>query len=168
MQLVYYPDPILYKICNDAVNGINRETVLKERLPLATEMWKIMTNRIGCGLAAPQVGLNIRMFVWKQNYTNQVVWNPVLLYLSGQSEAIEACLSLPGVSVTIQRATSSILEGEGLNGLPIRTIGDSVTTRIWQHEIDHLDGKLIIDRMNPDESLTNKSALKQLRKKFDT
>jgi len=124
-----------------------------------------MTENKGVGLAATQVGLKIRMFVWKQYGVNRAIWNPTLSQTKGSMESIEGCLSLPKVSVTLQRATSCVLRGTGVDGLQFELRGTEDTTRIWQHEIDHLDGKLIIDNMNRNETISNKKALKRLRKK---
>lgn len=160
MQLVYYPHPILLETCIKA-----HIQPTKERAAITAIMWKIMRDNNGIGLAANQVGLNIRMFAWLENEYPQIIWNPILNCVSGMSEEQEGCLSLPEIQVTIQRATSSILSGEGINGLPLRYVGTQITTRIWQHEIDHLNGKLIIDDMNSNETISNKKALKKLLKK---
>lgn len=157
MQLVKYPDPRLLVVCKH-----NDFTTIEERRILAYEMFKIMNTNKGVGLSAPQIGLDIRIFVWNHNGFGQVIWNPILSCLSGSVESIEGCLSLPGVSITIERSISSILSGEGLNGKKLRFIGGKNTTRIWQHEIDHLDGKLIIDNMSRDDTISNKEALREL------
>jgi len=134
---------------------------------MRAEMFRILERHNGVGLAAPQVGMNVRMFAWKEHGFCQIIWNPVLKSVSGQQPSIEGCLSLPGVSVTMTRGTSSILTGIGINNLPIQFIGDTHTTRIWQHEIDHLDGKLIIDNMTKEETSLNKCTLRRLLKTFD-
>lgn len=165
MQLVYYPDPRLLKVCAETLVAtyLKSNTKFKqERVRMATKMWLIMRKKRGVGLAATQVGSNIRMFVFKSNGYNHTIWNPVLSCVSGSHESIEGCLSLPNINVMVQRATSSILTGQGLNGLPLQFIGDPIMTRIWQHEIDHLDGKLIIDNMSREETLSNKEALRLL------
>jgi len=159
MQLIHYPDPRLLVICDP-----NNFTITKDRKILAGYMFKIMNTNKGVGLAAPQVGLNLRMFVWNQNGFGQAIWNPILSYLSGNIESTEGCLSIPGVNVNMQRAVSSILSGEGMNGKKLRFIGGKKTTPIWQHEIDHLDGKLIIDNMSRDDTIANKEALRELLK----
>ncbi len=169
MQLIYYPDPILSKKCQPAINPSKKQNIKnsKRRLAprswseaLASEMWKIMDDNNGIGLAAPQVGLNIRMFVWKHNGRNQTIWNPELSDISGGCiTSAEGCLSLPKVTIKLQRPTSSVLNGIGLNGQPLRAFGNSVTTRIWQHEIDHLDGKLIIDNMSREDIIANYDAI---------
>lgn len=159
MQLVYYPNPKLLEVCIEAPDQPKCK-----RWWLAAEMWKIMKENHGCGLASSQVGLNIRMFVWDQYGHNKAIWNPVLSCLKGDTESIEGCLSIPGVKVTIKRSTLSILSGVDLDGLPIAFVGDRTTTRIWQHEIDHLDGKLIIDDMSRSDTNANRDALRTLLK----
>jgi peptide deformylase len=134
---------------------------------MRAEMFRILDRHNGAGLSAPQVGMNVRMFAWKENGFCQIIWNPVLISVSGQQQSVEGCLSLPGVTVTMTRGTSSILKGIGINNLPIQFIGDAHTTRIWQHEIDHLDGKLIIDNMTKEETGVNKGTLRRLLKAFD-
>jgi peptide deformylase len=127
-------------------------------------MWRIMSENGGCGLSASQIGLCIRMFVWKHDGFDQAIWNPFLDCVSGSAKLEEGCLSLPKVSVTKQRATSSILTGTGLNGRSLKFIGNEITTRIWQHEIDHLDGRLIIDGMSHEETILNRDAMRSLLK----
>lgn len=178
MQLIYYPNPILSKPCKSVPNsGVDQK--IKDRSALAVAMWKIMNDNNGVGLAAPQVGLNIHMFVWSQKGHNMAIWNPKLSWLSGEIDSVEGCLSLPGVQITIKRATKCTLSGTYMEGLPdpkdkptyyhgigegIIMFGDFVTTRIFQHEIDHLNGKLIIDNMNYKNLIANQDAIKELLK----
>lgn len=161
MKLMIYPNEILYQKCSE-VNEVVDKQKIKDRRQLAVDMWNIMSDKRGSGLSAPQIGLGIRMFVWGERGFNQAIWNPVLSCLSGTRKDIEGCLSLPGINVTIERSTCSILKGIGMNGLPLQFIGNELLTRIWQHEIDHLDGKLIIDDMNKVETISNNFALKCL------
>jgi peptide deformylase len=144
MQLITYPNPKLRVKCNP-INDKNVKT--KHRLELARQMWDIMFEKGGVGLAAPQVGLCIRMFIWKNVGSCKAIWNPILSRISGNIKSIEGCLSLPGITVSKQRATSSVLQGQSFNGVQMYFTGDATITRVWQHEIDHLDGKLIIDNM---------------------
>lgn len=162
MQLVYYPSPILTIECQPMPES-HKES-LKTKRVLRSEMYRIMNKYGGVGLAAPQIGLNRRVFVWKENGFDQIVWNPVLKSVSGRKEAVEGCLSLPGVQVKMVRGTSCIMTGIGINNMPIQFIGNELTTRIWQHEIDHLNGKLIIDGMDKDDTLSNKGTLRRLLK----
>lgn len=181
MQLIYYPNNLLLEKCHPVkevdYRGSNidaekylyyydtsfKKKIIEDRVRLATKMWKIMRKNRGAGLAAPQVGLNIRMFVWKHN-EEHAIWNPTISCLSGSSESVEGCLSLPKVAVKMQRETSSVLTGTDINGKPLRLIGDINTTRIWLHEIDHLDGKLIIDNMSHEDNINNRDALRTLLK----
>ncbi len=166
LKLVKYPDPRLLVRCLE-YDSSNKESIKKRRM-LRSEMFRVMERHNGAGLAAPQVGMNVRMFAWLDQGICQIVWNPVLKSVSGQQDSIEGCLSLPGATVTMVRGTSSILTGIGINNLPLRFIGDARTTRIWQHEIDHLDGKLIIDNMTKQETSENKGTLRRLLKAFDS
>lgn len=157
MQLVYYPDIGLMKVCVDA-----EKQTPQARARLASKMWKIVRKKRGVGLSATQVGLDIRVFVWVHNGCDHIIWNPVLTYLSGIISSQEGCLSLPKVSVNMKRAIFCFMTGEDIEGKKVRFQGDEVTTRIWQHEIDHLDGKLIIDNMDRKDTLSNKDALRTL------
>lgn len=159
MHLVYYPDLGLTQVCKEAPAQSE-----KERAKMSIDMRRIMYDNNGMGLAANQVGIDIRMFVWMHDSHLHEIWNPTLSCVSGSSEEKEGCLSLPKIQVTMQRSISSILSGQGRNGLPLRYIGGELETRIWQHEIDHLDGKLIIDNMNHNETIANKKAIKKLLK----
>lgn len=177
MQLIYYPNNLLTEICHPTQyisehshhTVSERKRIQKDRAKLASDMWKIMDEHNGVGLSAPQVGLNIRMFVWKPIQKvglNRAIWNPILnITTKTKSYGIEGCLSFPGVNVTIRRPIQSILTGTNSFGKPVTVYGGSIATRIWQHEIDHLDGKLIIDDMNRDDTLSNRDALKTLLNK---
>lgn len=160
MRLVYYPNPGLSIICKPAPDQSH-----KERAKIAADIWKIMKDNHGAGLAANQVGLDIQMFTWMEDGLPQIIWNPELSCLGGCLKRVEGCLSLPKINVTMERATSSILFGQGINGIPVKYVGNIITTRIWQHEIDHLQGILIIDNMNRNETISNRKVMKKLLKK---
>lgn len=163
MQLIVYPDPILFERCKEVPNSGAGQSP-KERASLAAAMWKIMDKNRGVGLAAPQVGLNMRMFVWKQYEANFAIWNPIVGGVFGISESIEGCLSLPGITVTKERSTISQIFGTDIDGKPCNYNGLEFQTRIWRHEIDHLNGQLIIDNMSHEDSVANRDALKKLLK----
>lgn len=167
MQLITYPNPILGKRCEEVSNNIS-DKQKRDRKALADEMFRIMTENGGVGLAAPQVGLNERMFAWNQHGHNMAIWNPKLSWLSGEIDSIEGCLSFPGIQVGIKRATKCTLSGTHIEGLLSQKdkptyhpgvgeeyilFGDSITTPIWQHEIDRLDGKLIIDNLRLEDRI---------------
>jgi len=156
MKLVRYPNEGLTSPC------FSQGQSVEDKARLASKMWKIMNKNHGAGLAAPQVGLQIRMFVWKDGNKNMAIWNPTLLCVSGEANGNEGCLSLPRIIVSVKRATSSVLVGTDETGGPVRLVGGEISTRIWQHEIDHLDGKLILDYMTEEESVANRDAIRFL------
>lgn len=162
MQLIYYPNPILFRpsISIPDTGGDNIRTI---RSYQASRMWEIMNDRGGVGLAAPQVGFNIRMFVWKQDGNDKAIWNPTFTWVSKDTLcSIEGCLSLPNIGVMKSRSISSCMTGTDINCEPVGFNGDESMTRIWQHETDHLDGKLIIDSMTREEQVLNRGALNAL------
>ena len=164
MKLQLYPAPVLLQKCNIIPLSKKERSTLRA---IIQEMYYIMRKYGGVGLAAPQIGISSRLFVW--NHTgkpsdNCAIINPILLDCNGQQQHDEQCISLPGVTVSMKRATSSKLIGLAPNGIAVEYIGDELLTRIWSHEIDHLDGKLIIDSMTHAEHQANKTALQKLLK----
>lgn len=160
LRIVLYPDPILKKKAAAVTEFDPSVKALAER------MLELMREDKGVGLAAPQVGIGLRLFVC--NPTGEpgddlVAVNPTLAELTGAEEREEGCLSIPGVTVTMRRAARAVLEAYDPNGRPIRIAQSDLPARIWQHEIDHLDGKLIIDNMSTSDEIANRRALRQLR-----
>jgi peptide deformylase len=163
LRIVRYPDPVLSQVCQPV------ETFGAELQALADKMLALMRQGDGVGLAAPQVGLLMRLFVC--NATGEpgddlVLVNPEFVELSGAEEREEGCLSLPGVTVTRRRATHAVVEAVGTDGRPFRKTGEGLVARIWQHEADHLDGRVIADGMSTTDEIKNRRALKQLRADF--
>ncbi|MDY7109123.1 MAG: peptide deformylase [Planctomycetota bacterium] len=134
---------------------------------VARRMIQLMHEADGVGLAAPQVGLAWRLFVTHgRDYDpeDRVFINPRLDI--GRGEMIteeEGCLSLPGIHVQVRRADHVDITAHGLDGEPFSMSADAFLTRIWQHENDHLDGVLIIDKMTPMDRLATRKALKELK-----
>ncbi len=95
-----------------------------------------------------------------------ILLNPELTDLQGQVAGEEGCLSIPDVTVEIRRAESCTLLAQDLNGEPIRATGIDLVARCWQHECDHLNGRLITDRMAEAEKIANRRALKTLEAEF--
>jgi peptide deformylase len=121
------------------------------------------------GLAAPQVGESIRLSVidlsMGENKDDQIVLiNPEILELEGNETGDEGCLSFPGISVTINRAAKIFLKNFDINGKEIRKEIDGFLARVIQHEIDHLDGKLIIDRVSSLKRQFVRKEIKRLQK----
>ena len=128
-------------------------------------MLRLMREARGVGLAAPQVGVLVRMFV--MNLTGEpgdehVYVNPELHDLSGSETAEEGCLSIPGVHVQVRRATRCRLVARDLAGRRVERIGEGLEARVWQHEVDHTQGILILDRMGPSDAIAVRRQLREL------
>lgn len=160
LRILCYPDPVLKKKCTP-VTEFGAEIA-----DFAGRMIELMREAEGVGLAAPQVGVPIRLFVC--NVTGdpadtRVFVNPSFASLEGAIEADEGCLSLPGVNVIMRRATKAVLNAKDAKGNPLELTAEDLLARVWQHESDHLDGRLIIDNMSPTDEIANRRTLKLLR-----
>jgi peptide deformylase len=121
------------------------------------------------GLAAPQVGKNIRLFVMNHNGepgSDRIYVNPVLSDADGDEEAEEGCLSLPKVNVMVVRSKAMRMTAMDLHGKPFEQIETGYIARIWQHEVDHLNGVLITDRMGPVAKMAHRKILRELEEKY--
>lgn len=129
---------------------------------LAADMLETMHAAPGVGLAAPQVGMPIRMFVYDDSEGDAgAVCNPVIIERSAETEfGEEGCLSIPGLYMEVERHVAITVEAQTLDGeVFVRTV-EGFVARVWQHEIDHLDGILFIDRLAPE---MRKEAMRRLR-----
>ena len=148
-------DPVLREPTQDVESF---DGVLKR---LYEDMVETMYDAPGVGLAAPQVGLSLRFFVFDAKGSGpHAVANPVLSGLEGSQEEEEGCLSIPGLWYPSTRALRARVDGLDLDGNPISFEGDGLVARIFQHETDHLDGTLFIDRLSKDD---RREALASLR-----
>lgn len=131
-------------------------------------MFQIMYKTRGIGLAAPQVGLDLRLIV--ANLTadperpdcEEVYVNPEILDRFGEIREEEACLSLPGLFAVISRAAELSVRYEDLDGGVHTVKAKELHARLFEHEVDHLDGILILDRLTPADKSRWSSLLKQL------
>jgi peptide deformylase len=158
-MIVHYPDPRLRKVCEPVTKFDDNLKALVQR------MLELMHAGHGVGLAGPQVGVNRRLFVMNatgQEQDDLVFINPEIHDAHGNCEAEEGCLSLPEVYAQIRRATECTIRARNLDGEPIELRGTDLLCRIWQHETDHLDGTLIVDRMGPSDKIATKKKLKEL------
>ena len=114
---------------------------------LADDMIRTMHEAPGVGLAAPQVGRPIRMFVFDVGEGARALVNPILRDEWGEQLAEEGCLSLPGLYFPVRRAERVWAEGFDLDGHPVTIEAEELLARVLQHETDHLDGVLFIDRL---------------------
>jgi len=109
--------------------------------------------------------LSLRLFVCNptgEPSDDLVCINPRFAELSGAEEKPEGCLSIPDVTVSMRRATHAELQAMDPDGRSFAVTGNELLARIWQHEVDHLDGRLIIDNMSETDEIANRKALKQL------
>lgn len=128
-----------------------------ELMDIAARLLILMRQHNGVGLAAPQIGVNLRLFV--VNHTGQkphdlIVVNPILSKHSGAESTIEGCLSLPATRLRITRSFQVKLTAQDITGKPFERIGYGKLARIWQHEFDHLNGILITDRAGTPPEVT--------------
>ena len=127
---------------------------------LAEDMIETMYAAPGAGLAAPQIGVQKRMFVYDSGDGPRTIINPVLSESRGEWEYEEGCLSVPGLFWPITRPKEVHLTGFDLEGNEVSIEADEFEARVFQHELDHLDGTLLLERLDPD---TKKLALRTLR-----
>jgi peptide deformylase len=131
---------------------------------LAHDMLETMYEAPGLGLAAPQVGVGKRLFVYDLDPDSRedphVLVNPRIVESRGEWTYDEGCLSIPGMSFEIVRPKEVHLVGHDLDGNEVSVEADELTARLFQHELDHLDGVLMTERMDPD---TKKRALREIR-----
>jgi peptide deformylase len=144
---------------------------IEERGPeldrLAKLMFEVMDREGGIGLAAPQIGIQRKIMVWRHPDTEQgyVLLNPRIVERSEETEtASEGCLSLPGHSMEVERAERVIVEAVDLQGEAVTIEATGLLARIMQHEIDHLEGHIILDRTSSDE---RRRVLKDLRDQME-
>ena len=118
----------------------------------------------GIGLAAPQVGVQKQIFVWEVEDKRELVINPQIVESSGEWVYEEGCLSIPGLYVELVRPKEVLMRGLDLDGNEIEFEADELMGRLFQHELDHLNGVLMFDRMEPDQ---RKAALAEYRRILD-
>lgn len=156
LPILRWPDPRLSTVCAPVTGDVR---------PLAADMLDTMYGAPGRGLAAPQVGVLLRLFVmdttWKEGLrAPQVFVNPEILWMSDtRSTGPEGCLSLPGATTHISRATEIRLRWTDLDGITHEQTLTGFAAICAQHEYDHLDGILTLDRLSPEDRAIAEGAL---------
>lgn len=160
LSIVLYPAPVLRKVAQPV------QSVTPEIQAICKRMLELMHEAPGVGLAAPQVGWSIRLFV--ANATGEpeddmVFINPTIT-VEGKAmqDMEEGCLSLPGINASIRRPQAVTIEATDIQGNRFRVTSDDLPARVWQHENDHLDGVLIIDKMSPIDKMANRKVIKEM------
>jgi len=166
MELVYYPDPRLRDVSKKIT------TVDAQVLEAIPQMFEIMYKARGIGLAGPQAGLGRRVIVAnlsgdpKNKDEEQVFINPQILGKEGELREEEGCLSLPGMAAQIQRAERVLVRYQDAKGKTLEREAEMLESRLFQHEIDHLDGILIVDKMTPADRKQWAALLKEMEEDF--
>jgi peptide deformylase len=153
-----FGDPVLKQRAAEVTNIDGKLVKLSE------DMVVTMHAAAGLGLAAPQVGVQKRLFVYQMGPEEEptVLVNPTISEARGEWEYEEGCLSIPGLYFPIVRPKEVHLTGFDLAGREVSIEADEVLARMFQHELDHLDGRLLLEYLSKDQ---RKSALKELRRR---
>ncbi len=163
MDVIAHPNPALAQPASEVDPASD-----KSLRALAARMARVMYEAPGIGLAATQVGVLKRVIVYDlddEGRSPVALCNPTIIERSEDCETDdEGCLSLPGITVPVERACRVTCEALSLDGAPVRIDAEGLHARLIQHEIDHLDGRLIIDRATPDERL---AALRRYREALE-
>jgi len=145
--ILTYPEPFL------ATKSLPVRGVDERIRDLVRDMFDTMYAANGIGLAAPQIGVGKRVIVADISPVEEqsrplALVNPEIVRKEGQEEGMEGCLSVPGVEGTVCRAASVTVRGMNESGDPVTMEASGLLARVLQHEIDHLDGILFIDRLS--------------------
>lgn len=163
LPILKYPDPRLRRSSEEV--GEFGEDLHN----LAMRMLQTMRQKNGVGLAGPQVGFMQRIFVCNptgEPKDDLIVVNPRLSDLQGILESEEGCLSIPEVHVPIRRAQHCKLNATDAFGKAFEVVAEDLLARVWQHESDHLNGRLILDYMTEASSIANRRVIKHLEMTF--
>jgi peptide deformylase len=149
LKIVTYPSPILHQRSKPV------ERWDKELSGLIEDMMDTLDVVHGLGLAAVQVGIPLRVFIFDERTGDEkpkrgysVLINPEIVYKEGEIKEEEGCLSIPDYRDVVQRAAVVRVKGFNREGKPVELIGEGLLARVFQHEIDHLNGTLFIDRLS--------------------
>jgi peptide deformylase len=132
----------------------------KELRTLVRDLTETMLEAPGAGLAAPQIGVSLRVFTYDVDDVVGHLINPDLSLSEEEQDGDEGCLSLPGLAFNTKRAMNVVARGFNMYGDPVTIEGSQLLARCVQHETDHLDGVLFIDRL---DEATRKDAMKAIR-----
>lgn len=159
-----YPDPCLLAPARPV------ERIDDELRALARDMIETMRDANGVGLAAPQVGVARRLVVVDldpEEHRPVVLVNPVMLRLTGGKVlSNEGCLSFPGVTAKVRRASGATVSALNLDGEVVEYTAEGLIARAFQHELDHLDGLVFIEKMGPTARRTVREALEELEDEY--
>ncbi|MBE3071292.1 MAG: peptide deformylase [Planctomycetes bacterium] len=164
MELRCYPDPVLRQQA-EAVTRFDGDLA-----DLVRGMLETMHSSEGLGLAAPQVGVSARVAIISpdvQPGREVVLVNPEIVDSEGWEESDEGCLSFPGIYVKIGRFTRVRARYQDLQGEVREIEAEGLLARALQHELDHLDGRLLVNRMSPVQRMAQRRRLHELRDRYE-
>jgi peptide deformylase len=166
MKIVHYPHPALRHVARP-LTSIDKKFQLQ-----VGEMFGLMYEARGLALAATQVALPFQFLVMnlsadpKETSREEVYINPVIVERKGVIEDDEGCLSFPGLFQKVRRAKTVKVHAYNLKGEPVEITASDLASRAWQHEIDHLNGVLFIDKMGPLAKLASRGTVKDFEREF--
>jgi peptide deformylase len=158
MKIVTYPDPILMR------KAAPIEEIDNKICEIAQKMLDTMYDACGIGLAAPQIGLSKRLVVMDatgQKTGERVFINPQITEERGETIEEEGCLSFPDVMGKIKRSQYVTVTAYNLEGKKLEIKVEGLLSRVWQHEIDHINGRLFIEMMTPASRIANQQKIKE-------
>ena len=144
-EIRYFGDPVLTTPASPVVDFD------KELRVLVKDLTDTMLDAPGAGLAAPQIGVPLRVFVWDIEEGDGHLINPTLDLSSELQEGEEGCLSFPGLTYETPRSFRAVAKGFNMHGEPVTIEGTELLARVLQHETDHLNGIVFIDRLIAEE-----------------
>ncbi len=149
-----FGDPVLRTVADPVTTFDDRTRTL------VTDLLDTVDAPGHAGVAAPQIGVSLRAFSYNVEGEIGYVLNPELVEVSGEQEDEEGCLSVPGLSFPTRRGDYAVVRGVDLNNEPVTVSGSGLMARCLQHEVDHLDGMVYVQRLDPE---ARREALKQIR-----
>jgi peptide deformylase len=163
-EVKIYPDPIL----RDKAEEVTE--IGEDIKKIVADMFDTMDEEDGVGLAAPQIGISKRIIVIsvdQKGFERLALINPVIEYFSNDTDNIEeGCLSLPGINAEVTRPSEVVVKGTTRNGRGIEISASGLLSRALQHEVDHLNGTLFIDRLKEKERKRVENALEELKRQY--
>jgi peptide deformylase len=166
MKIVHYPHPALR-------HRARALTCIDKKLHLYIgQMWDLMYEARGLGLAATQVALPFQLLLMnitgdpKEKDREEIYINPVIVEHKGTMDGDEGCLSFPDLFQKVRRFKTVTVQAYNIKGEPVEVVASDLAARAWQHEIDHLNGVLYIDKMGTIAKLASRSSVKQFERQF--
>lgn len=142
-EIVRYGNPILRQRAEEIEFNDDIKALIER-------MYVVMAEARGYGLAGPQIGLSQRIFTYDIGEGPHALINPKIVKASGEEVGVEGCLSIPGLQGDVTRPNKVVVSGIDENGEKVKIKAEGLLARVFQHEIDHLDGTVFVDKADPD------------------